>query len=201
MVVVMFGFFSSMVLLALFTQKVLGYDAWTSGLVLAPGGVGNLLSLLIAGRLITRMDQRLLLAVGCLLNAYATYEHVHPHARTSTTGRWRGRGFVQGARRRLHLRAAQRGRPGHHPAGADGQRHRPAQRGPQPGRRHRRRAASARCWPGAARSTSPTLVGARQRVGSGDGGAAAAWAAHFVRPGRRQLHGGAARHRPRSTRR
>jgi DHA2 family multidrug resistance protein len=74
MLTVMIGFFSSMVLLALFTQKVLGYDAWTSGLVLAPGGVGNLFSLVIAGRLITRMDQRWLLAAGCLLNAYSTYE-------------------------------------------------------------------------------------------------------------------------------
>jgi DHA2 family multidrug resistance protein len=73
MLTVMIGFFSSMVLLALFTQKVLGYDAWTSGLVLAPGGVGNLLSLVLAGRLITRMDQRWLLALGCVLNAYATY--------------------------------------------------------------------------------------------------------------------------------
>jgi DHA2 family multidrug resistance protein len=62
MLVVMMGFFSSMVLLALFTQKVLGYDAWTSGTVLAPGGVGNMMSLLIAGRLITRVDQRWLLA-------------------------------------------------------------------------------------------------------------------------------------------
>jgi DHA2 family multidrug resistance protein len=73
MFVVMMGFFSSMVLLALFTQKVLGYDAWTSGLVLAPGGVGNLLSLLIAGRLAIRMDQRILLALGCLLNAASTW--------------------------------------------------------------------------------------------------------------------------------
>jgi len=73
MFVVMTGFFSSMVLLALFTQKVLGYDAWTSGLVLAPGGVGNLISLLIAGRLAIRMDQRILLALGCLLNAAATW--------------------------------------------------------------------------------------------------------------------------------
>ena len=73
MLVVMMGFFSSMVLLALFTQRVLGYDAWTSGLVLAPGGVGNLLSLVIAGRLITRIDQRWLLALGCILNAYAVY--------------------------------------------------------------------------------------------------------------------------------
>ena len=73
MIVVMVGFFSSMVLLALFTQKVLGYDAWTSGLVLAPGGVGNLISLVLAGRLITRVDQRLLLALGCILNALATF--------------------------------------------------------------------------------------------------------------------------------
>jgi DHA2 family multidrug resistance protein len=73
MLIVMLGFFSSMVLLALFTQKVLGYDAWTSGTVLAPGGVGNLLSLIIAGRLFTRIDQRALLAVGCVLNAWATY--------------------------------------------------------------------------------------------------------------------------------
>jgi DHA2 family multidrug resistance protein len=73
MLTVMIGFFSSMVLLALFTQKVLGYDAWTSGLVLAPGGVGNLVSLVAAGRLITRMDQRWLLALGCALNAHATY--------------------------------------------------------------------------------------------------------------------------------
>jgi DHA2 family multidrug resistance protein len=74
MLVVMIGFFSAMVLLALFTQRVLGYDAWTSGLVLAPGGVGNLLSLVVAGRLITRVDQRWLLALGCVLNAFATYQ-------------------------------------------------------------------------------------------------------------------------------
>ena len=73
MLVVMIGFFSSMVLLALFTQKMLGYDALTSGLVLAPGGVGNLISLIVAGRLITRVDQRWLLALGCVLNATATY--------------------------------------------------------------------------------------------------------------------------------
>jgi DHA2 family multidrug resistance protein len=73
MLIMMVGFYSSMVLLALFTQKVLGFDAWTSGLVLTPGGVGNMLSLLIAGRLITRMDQRWLIALGCVLNAYATY--------------------------------------------------------------------------------------------------------------------------------
>ena len=39
--------------------------------MLAPGGVGNLFSLLIAGRLVTRMDQRWLLAVGLVCNGVA----------------------------------------------------------------------------------------------------------------------------------
>src|SRR4029453_18445616 len=67
------GMFSSMLLLAVFTQKLLGYDAWTSGLVLAPGGFGNMLSLLLCGRLVTRTDQRLLLTFGCVVNAISLY--------------------------------------------------------------------------------------------------------------------------------
>ncbi len=66
-----FSFYASMLLLALYTQKQLGYDAWTSGLVLAPGGVGNMISLLIAGRLVARMDQRLLLGTGLFINGVA----------------------------------------------------------------------------------------------------------------------------------
>ncbi len=73
MAVMMVGFFSSMLLLALYTQKVMGYDAWTSGMVLAPGGLGNLVSLIVAGRLVARVDMRWMLAVGCLLNAWSAY--------------------------------------------------------------------------------------------------------------------------------
>ena len=64
-----FGLYASMLLVALYTQKLLSYDAWNAGLVLAPGGVGNLISLVIAGRLVARVDQRMLLALGCVLNA------------------------------------------------------------------------------------------------------------------------------------
>jgi MFS transporter, DHA2 family, multidrug resistance protein len=71
MAAVGFCFFSSTVLLALYTQKVMGYDAWTSGMVLAPGGVGNMLALLVSGRLVARMDQRLLLGIGGVLNVLA----------------------------------------------------------------------------------------------------------------------------------
>jgi DHA2 family multidrug resistance protein len=67
-----FGMFSSMLLVAVFTQKLLGYDAWTSGLVLAPGGLGNIFSLFASG-LVTRVDQRMMLGFGCLLNAASLY--------------------------------------------------------------------------------------------------------------------------------
>src|SRR5947209_8609894 len=70
--VVGFGMFSGMLLVAVFTQQLLGYDAWTSGLVLAPGGLGNICSLFASG-IVTRVDQRVMLGFGCLVNATAVY--------------------------------------------------------------------------------------------------------------------------------
>jgi DHA2 family multidrug resistance protein len=70
--VIGFGMFSSMLLVAVFTQKLLGYDAWTAGLVLAPSGLGNILSLFASG-IVMRVDQRLMLGFGCLLNAVSLY--------------------------------------------------------------------------------------------------------------------------------
>ena len=99
------GMFSSMVLLALYSQKLLGYDALTSGLVLAPGGLGNMFSLILCGRLVTRVDQRLLLTFGCLVNAISLY---------MMSNLTLGDGLLEpdpaahhpGLRARLHLRAA-----------------------------------------------------------------------------------------------
>jgi DHA2 family multidrug resistance protein len=65
------AFNSSMLLIALYTQNILAYDAWNSGLVLAPGGLGTMMALMISGRLVARMDQRLMLGGGCLLSAIA----------------------------------------------------------------------------------------------------------------------------------
>lgn len=67
------GMNSSMLLVALYSQKILGYDAWTSGLTLAPGGLGTMLALMISGRLVARMDQRMMLAFGCLLQGVALW--------------------------------------------------------------------------------------------------------------------------------
>jgi DHA2 family multidrug resistance protein len=79
------GFNSSLLLVALYTQKILGYDAWTSGLTLAPGGLGTMMALMISGRLVSRMDQRLMLAFGCLLQAASLGLMTHV---TSTMDFW-----------------------------------------------------------------------------------------------------------------
>jgi DHA2 family multidrug resistance protein len=79
------GFNSSLLLVALYTQKILGYDAWTAGLTLAPGGLGTMMALMISGRLVSRVDQRLMLAFGCLLQAVALGLMTHL---TSTMDFW-----------------------------------------------------------------------------------------------------------------
>src|SRR5881628_559549 len=67
------AFNSSILMVALYTQKILGYDAWTAGLTLAPGGLGTMIALMISGRLVSRMDQRIMLVGGCLLQAVALW--------------------------------------------------------------------------------------------------------------------------------
>src|SRR2546428_715426 len=67
------AFNSSILMVALYTQKILGYDAWTAGLTLASGGLGTMIALMISGRLVSRMDQRLMLVGGCLLQAVALW--------------------------------------------------------------------------------------------------------------------------------
>ena len=68
-----FGFYASMLLLALYTQKLMGYDAWTSGLVLAPSGIGQAVMLLVVGYAVNRFDQRIVLSFGVLMNGLATF--------------------------------------------------------------------------------------------------------------------------------
>src|SRR5712691_8071872 len=80
-----FAFNSSILMVALYTQKILGYDAWTAGLTLAPGGLGTMIALMISGRLVSRMDQRLMLVGGCLIQAVALAQMTHL---TSTMDFW-----------------------------------------------------------------------------------------------------------------
>ena len=73
MFVISIAFYGIMVLSPLFTQILMGYTAMLAGLVLAPGGVSTLVTMPIAGALMSRTDPRWMIAVGCALNAYAMY--------------------------------------------------------------------------------------------------------------------------------
>ena len=57
-----------------FLQNLLGYPVMTSGLVLAPRGVGTMVAMMIAGRLIGRIDTRYMIAIGLALLGYSLWE-------------------------------------------------------------------------------------------------------------------------------
>ncbi len=73
MFVMSIAFYGIMVLSPLFTQILMGYTAMLAGLVLAPGGLSTLVTMPLAGALLSRLDPRWIIVTGCALNAYAMY--------------------------------------------------------------------------------------------------------------------------------
>ncbi len=65
---------ASSALLAPYLQRLGGYPVETAGLLMAPRGVGTMAAMMIAGRLASRMDPRLLMLFGIGLIAYSMYE-------------------------------------------------------------------------------------------------------------------------------
>ncbi len=55
-------------------EALMGYPVATTGLVTAPSGVGTMVAMLIAGRLVGRMDVRMMLLAGFLVSAVALYQ-------------------------------------------------------------------------------------------------------------------------------
>ncbi|MGH9888611.1 MAG: MFS transporter, partial [bacterium] len=55
-------------------QNLMGYPVATTGLVTAPSGAGTMLSMLLAGRLLKRIDARVLLLSGFLISAFALWQ-------------------------------------------------------------------------------------------------------------------------------
>jgi DHA2 family multidrug resistance protein len=70
-----FGFvlYGSIMLLPLYLQTLMGYDATLAGWALAFGGIGSLMILPIVGRLTQIIDGRWLVGVGLLINTLAVY--------------------------------------------------------------------------------------------------------------------------------
>ena len=55
-------------------QQLKGYPVFTTGIVMAPRGIGMMVAMMIVSRLIGRVDARLLIAAGLVLCAYSLWE-------------------------------------------------------------------------------------------------------------------------------
>ncbi|MGH8165177.1 MAG: DHA2 family efflux MFS transporter permease subunit, partial [Rhodanobacteraceae bacterium] len=68
-----FGLFGTSLILPLYFQTVLGFTAFDTGMALLPGALATAVSMLVVGRLINRIDSRLLVAFGMLVFGGATW--------------------------------------------------------------------------------------------------------------------------------
>lgn len=74
LLILMFGIsiYSTVTVLPLFYQELLGYTAFTAGIVVAPRGVGSILAMPVIAYLSERIDARYLLTFGFILFAVTT---------------------------------------------------------------------------------------------------------------------------------
>ena len=88
-------------------QNLMNYPVATTGLVTAPSGAGTMVAMLIAGRLLRRIDARLLLLAGFLISAFALWQMMQYTIVLSASDIvWPGRD--SGLRARSRVRAAER---------------------------------------------------------------------------------------------
>jgi DHA2 family multidrug resistance protein len=72
MFVFMANLFGTLVLLPIYLQTLMGYTATLAGLVLAPGGVANLVTMPIVGKFLHRYNPKGFVIIGILFTAYST---------------------------------------------------------------------------------------------------------------------------------
>jgi DHA2 family multidrug resistance protein len=89
-------YLASMSLLTPYLQTLMGYPIVTAGLVMGPRGLGTMVCMFIVGRLIGKVDVRLLLATGLVVTAWAMYDMTgwNPNVSEQTIA---VTGFIQGA--------------------------------------------------------------------------------------------------------
>jgi DHA2 family multidrug resistance protein len=89
-------YLASMALMTPYLQTLMGYPVVTAGLVMGPRGLGTMLCMFVVGRLVGKVDNRLLLMTGLLLTAWAMYDMTGwtPDISQTTIA---VTGFIQGA--------------------------------------------------------------------------------------------------------
>lgn len=69
--------FATLALLPPMLQEILHYPVITTGLVTAPRGMGLMLAMIVVGRLVGRIDTRVLMGLGLLMTALALQQMLH----------------------------------------------------------------------------------------------------------------------------
>jgi len=73
MIVLGFGLYGTALIMPLFFQTSMGMTAYETGVALLPGALATAASMVVVGRLMTRVDPRLLTALGLLLTAWSCW--------------------------------------------------------------------------------------------------------------------------------
>jgi DHA2 family multidrug resistance protein len=68
-----FSLLCSIVLLPIYLQTLMGYTSFLAGLVLAPAGIASMIVMPIAGKLVTKMNPKAILAFGLAIAAYSVH--------------------------------------------------------------------------------------------------------------------------------
>ena len=89
-------YLASLALMTPYLQTLMGYPVVTAGIVMGPRGLGTMACMFLVGRLIGRVDIRLLLGIGLGLTAWAMWDMT---GWTQDVSQWTivSTGFVQGA--------------------------------------------------------------------------------------------------------
>jgi MFS transporter, DHA2 family, multidrug resistance protein len=66
-------YMGTLVMLPLYLQQLMGYNALLSGMILMPGGIGMLLSMAIVGKLVEKVNPKLILTAGICIAAYSMH--------------------------------------------------------------------------------------------------------------------------------
>jgi MFS transporter, DHA2 family, multidrug resistance protein len=69
--------FATLALLPPLLQGLMGYSVFQAGLTMVPRGAGTLIAMLLVGRMVGRIDVRLIIGVGLVLTAFSLWQMTH----------------------------------------------------------------------------------------------------------------------------
>jgi DHA2 family multidrug resistance protein len=75
--VIMFAMYGTYILIPLYCQQIAGYTPLMAGMVLSIQSFATFASIVFAGRLFNRYDPRIMVAIGCLLGGYGSWDMAH----------------------------------------------------------------------------------------------------------------------------